>query len=732
MNEVNILMKKVLNIAFVWHMHQPYYKDILTNEVSLPWVRLHGIKDYLDMASILKGFPNIKQTFNLVPSLIDQIEEYTKSPLNIKEKFLDITRKRTEDLDEKDKEFILFNFFMCNWGTMIEPYKRYHDLLVKRGRFVQKNKIARIVKEFSAQDFLDLVVWFNLVWFDPIYRHEDKNIGELFIKGSNFTEEDKEYIINKQISILNAIIPTYKEMSESGQIELSVTPYFHPILPLIVDSDVAKECMGWAELPKKFSHPQDASWHVQNAIKTFEKHFGYQPKGMWPAEGSVSEGILELLVQNGIKWIATDEEILFKTFKMGKSHRLYKPYSLMRKFGDISIIFRDHALSDSVGFVYQRWNPHDAVKDFTRRLEKIREEIQNSGQDNNLVSIILDGENAWEYYPNDGRDFLLLLYNTLNNDPSFNITTVDSYLKHSPPNEKIEWLYPGSWINGDFSIWTGEAEKNTSWDYLSKTRNDLVYFENSLKDIPQAKFDLAWREIYIAEGSDWNWWYGPHHSSGNDDEFDRLYRKHLSNVYTILGKDIPKYIDVPIISKELKPLRTPRRFFKPTIDGKATDYFEWLEAGHFDVSKMGGTMHQVESIIRNIYYGFDIDNLYLRLDLKVPEEFLTSKDLVVGLYIPHMQIKFEIPINNAGKIDFLLKKWAVDRYETIRAYDTACFKEILEFAIPFGSIDLKSGIDLKFNVQIEKGELIMEKRPDNTLIKITVPNLDFEAYNWHV
>lgn len=725
-------MKDTLNIAFLWHMHQPYYKDILTNTVSLPWVRLHGIKDYLDMALILQDYPNIRQTFNLVPSLIDQIEDYTKSPMEIKDKFLELTKKKPSDLDNKEKEFILLNFFMSNWDRMVYPYKRYFGLLVKRGRFVPKSRISKIIKQFSDQDYLDIQAWFNLSWFDPYFVQNDPELKKLFVKGENFNEEDKNYIIKKQIDILRKIIPTYKKMQDAKNIEISITPYYHPILPLITDTAIAKECMGWAELPKRFTHPEDAKWHVKNAIKIYSEHFGKKPLGMWPAEGSVGENVLDIFIENNIKWIATDEEILLRSLKIGKSFRTYKPYLLERKGGAISMLFRDRVLSDLIGFIYQRWDPRDAVADFIKRLDKIKSDLKKEGITNGLVPIILDGENAWEYYPNDGRDFLELLYKTLNDNHSFNVTTIGDFLKDSPPRDKIEKLSPGSWINGDFAIWIGQDEKNASWEYLTKTRNDLVYFEKTLADIPKEKFELAWKEIFIAEGSDWNWWYGPHNSSGNDEEFDRLYRNHLANVYRILGKDIPKYLDIPIISMELKPLRPPKNLFTPVVDGKSTDYYEWLEAGHFDANLMGGAMHQVESIIKDIYYGFDLENLYFRLDLKIPEEYLNMKDLKIGIYIPMLQFKIDIPIDKNGVIAFSLLKWNIDRYILLNSFKTGYFSEILELGIPFKALGLKSGSELKFNIIIEKGDLILEKKPENALIKINVPSPDFESYNWHV
>ncbi|MBI4335852.1 MAG: glycoside hydrolase family 57, partial [Candidatus Omnitrophica bacterium] len=464
-------MDRPLYIAFVWHMHQPYYKDPLTGRISMPWVRLHGIKDYLNMLDILRGFPRIRQTFNVVPSLLDQIEDYTAGELP-DEQFLKISLKPAKDLDYEEKKFMILNFFMANWENMIAPLPRFYELLLKRGKFFSPPLVDRVVDNFRPQDYLDLQVLYNLCWFDPVFRARDELLSQLVKKGSRFSEEDKALALKKQMEVMRKIIPAYRQMQDSGQIEVSISPYYHPILPLLCDTNAAKTGMPGEPLPRKrFSHPEDAGWHIENSVKKYNQIFGRAPSGMWPSEGSVSEDILPLIIKSGIKWIATDEAILAKSLNREKtSGALYRPYLLRRGNDGLNIIFRDRGLSDAIGFIYQNIPAPRAVDDFISHLHSIREGLNRYKDRAFLVSIVLDGENAWEYYPNNGHDFLNLLYLRLTEEePLLKTTTVSEFLNNNPPSEEIQHLYPGSWINGNYAIWIGQDEKNASWDYLSTT-----------------------------------------------------------------------------------------------------------------------------------------------------------------------------------------------------------------------------------------------------------------------
>jgi len=501
-------------------MHQPYYRNLLTGTAELPWVRLHGVKDYLDMVQKLSGFPAIRQTFNIVPSLMEQVEGYADRSL--KDAYLDLSYKPAAELTEQDKQFILVNFFSINVERVIAMHPRYYELFFKRSRRAS----------FDTQDFLDLQVWFNLAWIDPSFRTRIPELKAIIAKGRFYSEEDKRVVLGKQTDILEDIIPVYKKTMESGQLELSVTPYYHPILPLLYDTNVAKEANPKATLPKvRFHHPEDTKSQIDQAVVYYNERFGAKPLGMWPSEEGVSEHILPAIIASGINWIVTDEAILFKSLKRKKRDTalLYQPHLLEREEGRLNIIFRDRNLSDLIGFTYHKMSAKDAVDDFIKHLDNIESAFK--GKDV-LVTIAMDGENAWEYYPNDGHDFLDLLYKRLSEASNIRTTTVTEYLNKFPAKLKIKRLAAGSWIYGEFGKWIGNPQKRKAWEYLAKAR----------KELDSLDLELARKQMYICEGSDWFWWYG----EDPDGSFDALFRKHLTNFYNIIGKNPPEYLNSPI------------------------------------------------------------------------------------------------------------------------------------------------------------------------------------------
>lgn len=518
----------MLYLAFIFHMHQPYYKNLLTQEADLPWVRLHGIKDYSDMLKILKNYPAIHQTFNLVPSLLEQVEDYANR--TIKDKFLELSYKPAAALTKEDKDFLLKNFFSINRGRVIELFPRYYELFLKKEKFI----------EFSIQDFLDLQVWFNLAWTDPYYRQNMPQLKDAVNKARFFTEEDKHIVLGKQLEILEEIIPGYRQAIESGQVEVTVSPYYHPILPLLYNTNIAKEANLKTILPREhFAHPEDAKYQIDAAVDYFKTRFNQAPQGMWPSEEAVSEHILPLIIQSGIKWIVADEAILFRSLKIKErdTHLLYQPHILRREAGDLNIIFRDRNLSDLIGFVYHKWSVDLAVNDFMGHLNNIAEAFK--GKDA-LVTIAMDGENAWEYYQNDGHDFLNLLYQRISESKNIKTTTPGEYFKIFNIKHEIKHLAAGSWIYGEFSKWMNNPHKAKAWDYLAIARQEL---QQAVEHRPETiDLKLVWKQMHVLEGSDWYWWYG----EDPDGSFDRLFRVHLSNFYSLIGKPAPEYVKNPI------------------------------------------------------------------------------------------------------------------------------------------------------------------------------------------
>lgn len=729
-----------LFIAFVWHMHQPYYKDDITGSYILPWVRMHGIKDYYDMPALLTDFPDIHQTFNLVPSLLKQIQDYVEN--NATDKFLDLTLKLAADLTYDDKIFLLRNSFLANWDTMIKPYPGYWRLLERRGTSVSPSDLQNATRYFTSQDYLDLQVWFNLTWFDPLFKQTDPFLKGLIQKGSGFTENEKFILVQKQRDVMALIIPEYRQLSEMGRIELTTTPFYHPILPLLYDTDLAKVATPDIHLPgSRFAHPEDARVQIERALQYHEKLFGSRPAGMWPAEGSVAEDILPLLTDAGIKWIGTDEGVLARSLGihierdfagvMKNPGVLYKPYLAGQGDKRVSIVFRDHTLSDLIGFVYSKWDYKNAVHDLIERLHRVRKSVADGPH---LVSIILDGENAWEYYQNDGRDFFLYLYERLSGEPGLRCVTVGEYLKEHPARARIERLHAGSWINANFRIWIGHEEDDRAWDLLSQTRDALTDYAS--RDGDQEKLTKAWEEIYIAEGSDWCWWYGDDHFSENDEEFDLLFRTHLINVYHIIGQDVPDELQIPILREDRQALPTVEltAFITPTIDGQVTNYFEWLPAGFYDVSQGGGAMHRGASIITHIYYGFDLKNMFIRLDpsQSLKDEKVSDLAFFVNFLNPKgMDVEIRV-VPKERRVSAVLFRGERSSRTQVAVIHTVAANEIIELAMPFDLLGVKTNDDIQLFVTVERSGSEVEKWPFRGYIQFKVPTDDFEAMMWQV
>ncbi len=705
-----------IKVAFLWHQHQPYYKK--DGEYLLPWVRFHGVKDYWDMVRILDDYPKIKQTFNLTPSLLFQIIDYVKN--RAEDKILKLTKKKVDDLTEDDKFEILKNFFMANFERMIKPYPRYLELFNKRGGFSYiPEKFEEANANFTHQDWLDLQVWYNLVWVGE-YRKYDEPFKKFFEKGGNFTEEEKQILIDGHYEILSRIIPKHIEAYKRGQIDISVSPFYHPILPLLCDNSIAKVSSPEIKLPtKKFIHPEDADAQIRKAIEFSLETLKMKPNGMWPSEGSISEEVLSLMAENGVKWTASDEEVLFKSLalegdKSNNRIKIYKPYRFKTPSGEIKIVFRDRILSDLIGFVYSSWSPDDSARDLVERILKIRDEIiKVEGEEalrNSLVNIILDGENCWEYYQSDGKDFLRTLYWLISNDERIETVRLSDFLEEADAMELRE-IFPGSWINANFNIWIGHDEDNKAWDLLKQTRDFLV------KEIIRGRHTdealrKAWEEIYIAEGSDWCWWFGDEHVTAQADEFDALFRKHLIRVYEILGAEPPVELYHPIKRKFVKFFVVkPIKFIYPTIDGRRTRNYEWEGAGYYDVTQVGTAMHQVSTIVRRIYFGFNEENFFIRVEAS---KNLTEKHRIEVHFIEPCEIRIEF--NHEGfSVRKLNKRNKQEVFEIRYA-----FAEVFELAISRGTLCAVSAdfLKVKFHIHVYEDHRAIEKWPRDESIVV--------------
>ena len=506
----------------------------------------------------------------------------------------------------------------------------------------------------------------------------------------------------------------------SDQIDISFTPYYHPILPLLCDTDVAREAIPNIELPKKrFRHPEDARDQIRMAAAKYQELFDRPLRGMWPSEGSVSEEVASLCAEEGLQWIATDEEILFHSLnKSGldpAAHPLQSVYEYQGTPG-LKLFFRDHALSDRIGFVYSGWDTERAVDDFIDSLKKIRQGLAGRLEES-VVSVILDGENVWEYFPGDGHEFLDALYHRLGSDDEIETVTM-SDAAASVPARPLKRLFAGSWINHNFRIWIGHQQDNAAWDLLSETRDVLVQFEKDNSDFPEDKIRAAWKQIYIAEGSDWNWWYGDEHRSDFSDQFDRIYRLHLIAVYQILGLEIPVAYLSPIReATRLARFSVPDSLISPDIDGRLTHFYEWTGAGRFDCRLGGGAMHRMDQIVGQVWVGFDYDALYIRLDFDNVKnlDLLKSLRFRLAFYTPDLKV---IEVSSGMSNEAASEK---------RPY-RSCLKDILEVAVDrdylwpngFGSTGLL--------VSVQDGAETLETWPEQEPLEIIVPEKNKEMF----
>jgi alpha-amylase/alpha-mannosidase (GH57 family) len=743
----------VIALAFLWHQHQPYYPDDVAGENAMPWVRLHGVKDYYGMALHLQEFPEFRCTINLVPSLVLQIQAYTERGAT--DRYLIVSRLPADALAEADCLFLLDNFFNANHDTMIRPYPRYAELLQRRG--AGHNTAQEALRRFTERDLRDLQVWFNLTWIHPLVFEADADLRALRDKGRSFTEAEKSWLLDKHLEILRAVLPLHRRLEESGQIELTTTPNYHPILPLLLDKKLAREAVPDVKLPRYAGgYPEDAAVQVRRAVEQHQQVFGKAPRGLWPAEGGVCQSMLPLLAQHGIRWLATDEEILSESThrfisRDGRGNvrnpdQMYRPYKVAEGGCELGIVFRDHALSDMIGFHYQRREPAAAADDFLGHLHGIGKAVTPGGPPA-LVSVILDGENCWEHYPGGGVAFLRALYGRCVKDPQVRPVSIGSFLEQHPPRDTLPRLFAGSWINHNFAIWVGHEEDNAAWDALHRAREHLrerVRQEHVAPD----RLRQAWEEIYIAEGSDWFWWYGDDHFSSQDALFDYLFRKHLQNVYLLVGDPPPPELGRPISRRIQRAIHTqPRGFLDVKVDGRQT-FFEWVSAGRYTCQNERGTMAMVtHGPIKDVYFGFNLAALLVRVDFDTPARVaLADFDaLRVGFVEPAgWELRVPLPQNPqhrpptqpaAGAAPVPLHPPAVleDQGRAVDAEGVEVgIDQIVELSVPFARLGVKVDQPVAFYVELLQGSQSRDRAPREGTINLTCPSPDFEQIMWDV
>ena len=685
-------------VCFLWHMHQPFYKDLVTGEYKLPWTRMHALKDYYGMVKVLQDFPQIHQTFNLVPSMLLQIEEYASG--QAVDPFLRVALKPTDQLTEAEQTFILQYFFQANPSKMIYRYPRYGELY-DTWRASGRNP-ARARKTINRQGFRDLQVLSQLTWFDEEFLEHDTEVAGLVKKGRDFGGDEQQMLGRKQIEVISKVIPVYRDFAARRQIEVSTTPFYHPILPLICDTQTADIAHPYVPLPQRFRYPQDARVQLERARKYMDDRIGLHPNGLWPSEGSVSDEAMHLAAEAGFRWFATDNGVLGRTLHKDAGPEVtYKPYLWKQGDHQLHCLFRDHYLSDLIGFVYARMGAEDAARHFLDRIRENCGPILRSGRDA-FVPIILDGENAWEYYDLSGRPFLRELYTRITDDSQMSACTVSEGLQKLESQE-IGGIFPGSWINANFDIWIGAEEDNRAWEYLLRARQTYDRVVNSSEGaaLPEHRKQLAYEELLIAEGSDWNWWYGPEHDSANRPEFDQLYRDHLANVYTALGLTPPEELSRPILRVTVTEFHQPPTGpVQAKIDGEVTSYFEWLGAGVYRVDNRSGAMHGQRFFVQELRYGSDGQHLFLRLDFV---DTSNLRDTELRLNIQSGDISASRVVGLKGSDEGI----------------ESAFQRVCEVSYSLASAGIAAGQTIRFQLSLWQGGLPMDALPPQGWIEFS-------------
>jgi alpha-amylase/alpha-mannosidase (GH57 family) len=676
-----------LRLILLWHQHQPFYKDLVTGEYRLPWVRLHALKDYYGMVKLLDEFPKVHQNFNLVPSLMVQIQDYVDG--TAKDPFLAVASKPARDLSEDERRFALQYLFQANPQNLIGRYPRYRELWE---RFREHgDHPERAERYFQPQDFTDLQVLSQLAWFDEFFL-EEKEVARLVTKARNYSLDDQKFVIAREHELLAKVLPAHTEAAKKGSIEISATPFYHPILPLVCDTSAGAVSSPGLPLPQnRFRHPEDAREQLTRALDLHQQVFGIRPKGVWPSEGSVSEEVLAIAHSLGINWMATDEGVLGRTTGVffardgnGRlpahlAERLYNVHRYEKGQTAMHMVFRDHTISDLIGFVYSGMAPNEAANHLLNNIKEAARPVLEKGHDA-VVSVILDGENAWEYYPKSGREFLRRFYEALEREPGLEAVTISEAIARHKDFGKLNSLVPGSWINANFNVWIGAPEDNRAWDYLNNARE---FYAQNAAPANEAQRKIAFDEILISEGSDWNWWYGPEHHSANDRDFDELYRKHLSNVYQALGATPPDYLAQPITGAEVRPSFVPQTaYIHPRITGDKVRYFEWMGAAAYTADHRAGSMHGKQFLLDAVYAGIDTTHLYGRLDFceKVPEAEFEIVVNVESWAAAEQRPRRALRVDAAAR-DHKMQHWKIESSDGKTLASSAKFDESVKLAM---------------------------------------------------
>ncbi|MBZ5697940.1 MAG: glycoside hydrolase [Acidobacteriia bacterium] len=726
-----------VHLMVLWHMHQPQYRDPSTGRYVLPWTRLHALKDYWGMVRVLEEFPGVHATFNVVPSLGAQLEEYASGHFD--EPWFATAFRPTASLTAEDKSEILVRAFQLNYEHLMARWPRFVELYQR----VQAQGNQRATQTFGERDWRDLQLLSQLAWMDEEYLASDPVVSRLAQRGDDYTEHDKQELRAKQFELLGRVLPEYRRAASSGQIEISVTPFYHPILPLLCNTDIARVSNSGTPLPAPaFRHPEDALEQLVRARRYHERVFGRAPDGLWPSEGSVSEEALSLAAGLGFKWFATDEGVLGHTLGVGfgrdstgvpdNAEKLYSPLRVRVGGREMAGFFRDHYLSDLVGFVYSRMDSGAAAEDLYRRIRAIGERVRTGRP--LTISLILDGENAWEYYPGNGREFLRQFYRRIENDPDIRALTASEAVSAAGEIPVNNGIFPASWINANFDVWIGSGEDVLAWEHLHRARDFYAQeAEKATKGFPNAptreQLAASYEALLGAEGSDWCWWYGPEHSSANDEEFDAFYRKLLTEVYLALGAEAPDVLAEPIKRlPERALILPPSAYLSVKVDGRESTYFEWMGAGLYSADRRSSAMHGRLLLLHELHYGFDDKRFCLRVDV-FAEALAELKDAEFRITLLAEQVlRVVVHLEKGRASGYLVESRDLCLLGPDEAVQVACEK-ILEVSVAKEMVLLGERKSISLGIALWEGGLPVDVLPAEGLLEI---QLGAENFGWPV
>ena len=677
------------------------------------------------MGRMLERHPDIRCVINFSGSLLEQLREYIEQ--GKRDTWWDLTRKPAARLTDAEQLHILRHFFSLNWETGIEPIPRYHELLEKRG-----SEPAEIVlDDFSRQDLRDVQVLFNLGWFGFSARDERIVVQALLDKGEGFTESEKEALLEQQVEVMQLIPPLYRRLHRRGQIELSVTPMYHPILPLVIDTDIAERSAPDRPTPARFTAPADAHHHVQVVRHLARDFLGIDVDGMWPSEGGVSPEAMQMFANEDVRWVATDEGILEESLHdYNPDVDKFRPWRL-HGAAETAIFFRDRETSDKISFTYANNDPEAAVDDFLETVRDKASRARKAGMGDELVfSVILDGENPWSSYPGHGEAFLEELYARVTEAEDVVTVTPGEYLDDYQQAGRLPDLHSGSWIESNFQVWIGHEETNRAWELLSRARAALVEKCGQPPPPEESVEEIAWKALYMAEGSDWFWWFGDDFTSENDADFDRLFRSQLRFVYTSVGLEPPSELDIPISKGkgEQGHFEPPHGLVTPTIDGRSDYFYEWSGSGVYVNRGVPGSTFESHRYMEEMRVGFDLESLSVRFE--PGQDFLDARDEL------SIRIKVAGPDSTDTVVitleDGISAEIVDSDGQTLDIVELVAFDSYVELTVPFKSLQLSAADDFDLAVSVWREGLELERHPPDRAIELTVPDETFEMRNWMV